>query len=864
LERDLDRELRYHFDRRVADMIGTGLSETEARKRAGIEFAGVVQVQEDVRDAWTWGWLDGFLRDTRFALRGLVKDWGFALGAGSVLALCIGANTAIFSVVNTVLLQPLAYPDAGRIVSLETFHTNTGRTSDEVSGPDFLDWQRQSSVFEAMAYCFGEDDVATIVNGRAEFANFRLVSPDFFSVFGVSPSVGRLLPRSGETKTAVVSREWAETHFGKADAAIGKAITIYGQALEIVGVAAPGFHYPEQTNVWAPADRRAAPNAQRGYRDFQAIGKLKRGVALAGARTQMQTIGDRLARQYPEDRLTNVSVTPLQEQLTGNVRLTLWILMGAVSVVLLIACANIANLQLARSASRTHEIALRAALGAGRGRVVRQLLTESLVLAGLAGIAGAAMAYGLVRALLATAPPDLPRVGDVRIDGTALLFALGLMFVSTLVLGLLPATGASRIEVSDALKQGGSKGAVSGGSGRLRSALVIVEVALSIMLLTAAGLLLRSFQALHQVDLGFTTQRVIAGYTQYVVGGSKTSRDRIAFYRDLLRRVRELPGVAAASGAAFLPLGKELRPAMEYFVEGKPEPAPGERPKCEFQAITPEYFKTMKIPVRQGRDFEETDTIERPLVAIINESLARAAFPNESPIGRRIRSLRAPKGMEIVGVVAGARWRDPSQPPPPELFAASLQGVGGSLSIFVRTSRSDDALVSALRKLLQEMDPSVPAHFETMDQMFSEALAYPRFRTHLIGAFAAIAALLAAVGIFSVLTYLVGQRTRELAVRRAMGARASDLVLLIAGQGLRMVALGLVLGLAGAFAVARLFGGILFETSSSDFKTYLGTTVALGITAMFATLFRPSERSASIRSSLFGTSERLSFGHAGR
>jgi predicted permease len=399
--------------------------------------------------------------------------------------------------------------------------------------------------------------------------------------------------------------------------------------------------------------------------------------------------------------------------------------------------------------------------------------------------------------------------------------------------------------MSDALKRGGSKGAVSGGSGRLRSALVVVEVALSIMLLTAAGLLLRSFQALHQVDLGFTTQRVIAGYTQYVIGGGKTSRDRIAFYRDLLRRVRELPGVAAASGAAFLPLGKEPRPAMEYFVEGKPEPAPGERLKCEFQAITPEYFKTMKIPLRQGRDFEETDTIERPLVAIINESLARAAFPNESPIGRRIRSVRAPKGMEIVGVVAGARWRDPSQPPPPEMFAASLQGVGGSLSIFVRTSRRDDALVSALRKLLQEMDPSVPAHFETMDQMFSEALAYPRFRTQLIGAFAAIAALLAAVGIFSVLTYLVGQRTRELAVRRAVGARASDLILLIAGQGLRMVALGLVLGLAGAFAVARLFGGILFETSSSDFKTYLGTTAALGITATFATLF-PAIRAVRI------------------
>lgn len=334
LEQDLDRELRYHFERRVADRISAGLSEEESRRQAQIEFGGVIQVQEEVRDTWIWGWLDDLVRDVRFAFRSLGKKWLFALGAGSVLALGIGANTAIFSVVNTVLLEPLVYPDAERIVSLELLHTNTGRTSPEVSGGDFRDWQAQSSAFEAMAYCFGEDDIATIVKGRAEFANFRLVSPDFFAVFGLPPSAGRLLPRTEQTHTAVVSREWAEAHFGNADAAIGKAVTVYGQA-------ATSWELPRldstirRPRISGPPAARTNPN--RASHPYQVVGKLKHGIEPASARSEMQTIGARLAHQYFEDRFTNVTLTPLKEHLTGNVRLTLWLLIGAVSLVLLIA-----------------------------------------------------------------------------------------------------------------------------------------------------------------------------------------------------------------------------------------------------------------------------------------------------------------------------------------------------------------------------------------------------------------------------------------------------------------------------------------------------------------------------------------------
>jgi predicted permease len=409
--------------------------------------------------------------------------------------------------------------------------------------------------------------------------------------------------------------------------------------------------------------------------------------------------------------------------------------------------------------------------------------------------------------------------------------------VSTVTAGLLPALAASRRNMPDALKQGGSKGAISTGSGRIRSALVVTEVALSVLLLAAAGLLLRSFETLHQVDLGFTTEHVLAAYTQYVATNRKEGLDRIAFYRDLLRRVREMPGVEAASGAAFLPLGKEPRPRIEYLIEGQPEPPPGERPKCEYQAITPDYFKTLKIPLKQGRDFDARDTIERPPVAVINDSLARAAFPNESPLGHLIRIQRGPQWLEIVGVVAGARWRDPSEPPPPEVFEASFQGAGGSLSLFVRTARNDAGLGEMLRRVLRDINPEVPIHFETMDEMFSQALAYPRFRTELIGAFAGIAALLAALGIFSVLAYLVGQRTKELAIRRAVGAQVSDLIRLVASQGLRLVFIGLVLGVIGALAATRLLAGVLFEVSPWDVSTYLGVTVVLGITAMLAMLF---------------------------
>ena len=853
LERDLDRELRYHLNRRIHDLMKEGHHESEAWRQARIELGGVPQVQEAVRDAWTYRWLDSLARDVRYAVRSLTKAWGFTLGAATVLAMAIGASTAIFSVVNTVLLQPLPYPDAERIVSIETFRTDTKRSSPEVSGPDFLDWQARNDVFERMAVLSSSNDDAVVVGDRAVFANGRDVSADFFMVFGQSAAAGRLLTgpdvpaRGMEPSVVVVAHHWAEAHFGSPQGAIGKAISVYGNRVEIVGVAAPGFRYPDASDLWMPMVPTNHP-ANRSDHPYRAVGTLKQDVDLLRAQAQLQTLGDTLAQQYPENRGKTVTVIPLQERLTGNLRATLWVLMGAVGVVWLIGCANIANLQLARAAARTREIALRAALGAGRGRVVRQLLIEGSVLAGVAGLAGLVLASTLVRSLATWSPANLPGVDRVGIDLPVLAFALALSGLSTVLFGLVPALHGSQLDLSGALKQGGSRATATRASARFRSALVVAEIALSVILLAAAGLLLRSFQALQHVDLGFTTDHVLVAVTEHAVTDNPEDlRIRSRFYADVLDRLRAVPGVQAASGVAYLGMGREPRSPRDFYIEGRPEGRAGERPQAEFHAVTADYFKTLEIPFRAGRDFDTSDTPQRPRVVIVNELLARTAFPGESPIRHRIRSGTNPNApwMEIVGVVGNTRWQDPGQPGRAVIYAASTQGSGNSLSLLARTSVDELSLASLLRAFLHDANPTVPVKFATMDEVVDATRAYPRFRTRVIGLFAAVSALLAAVGIFTVLAYLVGQRTRELAVRRALGARAGDVVGLIVRHGLRLIVIGLAVGLAGALALSRLMSGLLYGIGPWDAATYLGTIAVLGTAALIATLV-PAIRAARI------------------
>jgi predicted permease len=859
LENELDRELQYHIDRRVDELVADGMSESEAKRRANREIGGLPDVREAVRETWTWPTLDALVLDFRYASRALTRARAFALGAGAVLALAIGANTAIFSVVNTVLLEPLPYPDAERIVSIETFFTNTGRSSQLVSRPDFLDWQAQNDVFDRMAVFFSAEDYGAEIDGRAFFANPKLVSADFFSVFGQTASAGRLLneqdiPAAGaDGTTAVVAHSLAVTHFGSADAAIGKTLTLVGGPLEIVGVAAEGFHYPRDADLWVPFNPEPPPGVpdaaiqdQRANMAYQAVGRLKPSVPFARAEAELRTVGDNLAQQYVQNRVKTVTLVTLHERLIGSVRATLWILMSAVGVLWLIACANIANLLLARAAGRTREIALRASLGAGQGRVVRLLLTESSVLAGVSGLAGLALAFLLAQGIVTFSPEDLPRIDEVRIDTTVLVFALGLSLVSIALFGLAPALHASRLNLSDALKEGGSKATVSRTSAKLRSGLVVAEVALSVVLLATAGLLVRSFQALEHVDLGFTTDRVLAAYTDHDAIPGAGVPERLRFHAEVLDRLRAAPGVEAASAVAYLGMGWEPRELRDVFVDGRPEGLAGERPQAEFHAVTEGYFETLEIPLLAGRDFATTDTPESRGVVIINESLARTLFPGESPLGRRITTFRSTNPYdEIVGVVGDTRWQDPSQPGPPVIFAASMQGIGNEPAILVRASLDEASLTGTLQAILNDVNPAVPVKFATMEEMFDSTLAYPRFRTQIIGFFAGLATILAAVGIFSVLVYLVGLRSRELALRLALGARGADVVRLIVGQGMRLVAIGLALGTIGALAAARLLASLLFEIAPWDVGTSLGTIIVLGGVALVATLV-PAIRAGAI------------------
>ncbi len=524
--------------------------------------------------------------------------------------------------------------------------------------------------------------------------------------------------------------------------------------------------------------------------------------------------------------------------------------MAASGVVLLIACANTAGLLLARATERSREIAVRAALGAGRARVARQLLMEGGVLAAVSGAAGLLLAWLLTRLLLALSPvASLPAEGSL-LDANVLLFALGLSLLALLSFGVVPAVRVSRLDLMDGLR-GGSKLITAGGGARLRSTLVIAEVALSVVLLVSGGLLLRSFLLLQQVDLGFATDRVVLAYMQYAVNEDdferqmREIRERTAFFVELLERLRREPGVSAAAGITFLPMGiGNPRPARDIFVQGRSPGLLGDRPQTEFYAITPNYFATLEIPLRAGRDFTYTDTAE-PTVAIVNEAFVRTILAGEPALGQHVRWNERGPWSEIVGVVGDTRWQKPGLPAPPTMYVSSLTGLGTSLSVVARTSLDEGALASTLGSLVRELNPTVPVRVETLDDRFAAELSPPRFLALVVGVFSALAALLAAVGLFSVLAYMVGQRRRELAVRQALGARVADILAMIVAEGLRLTAIGLLVGVAITLAVTRLLQGLLYEISAWDAATYAGAVAVLGVAALLATLL-PAFRAAAI------------------
>jgi putative ABC transport system permease protein len=792
------------------------------------------------------------LNDLRYAIRMLYKNPDFTAAAVLTLTLGIGANTAVFSVVNTVLLKPLAYRDPDRIVTLSSVWDKTKDTAaslgSPVSVPDFQDWHDQSTAFEAMAYYAGRQ-TSVMVGPEAEYGRATRITPEFFQVFGVAPIVGRLFTPEEETPgsggAAVISHSFWQSHFGGNLSALRQTVRMFDRTVSIVGVLPPDFSFPDKTDIWFPADTVTHETTEyRGAHNYLVVGRLRPGITLEQVQAQMTLIAARMEQQYPQtNKGRSVAVTRLRDEMVGNVRLTLYLLLVTVGVVLLIACANVATLLLAKATARNREIAIRAAMGASRTRLVRQLITEGLVLALIASAAGLILAVWGLKGLVALAPGDIPRLAETSIDGWVLAFTFGVSLMATLLFGLASALQTSRVDLNDTLKQGAARAVVAGGAGRMRAVLVVAEIALSVMLLVGAGLLIRSFVALHSVALGFRPESVLVMQATVPAPGPQGARAN-EFFKEVLAEVSVLPGVLSAGATMALPGHAESN--APYWIDYLPKELNVSAPEAVVSVITPGTFAALGVPVNHGRDFSDGDIRDAPFTAVINETLAQRAFPGQDPIGRAIFcGYDSTKPMKIVGVVGDVRQYGPAVEPESEVYLPYQQHAYMSLSLVVRTAVDPRSLVEVMRHKARARSAEVPVKFTTLEASLYQDLAAPRFRTLLLGIFAGLAVCLAMAGVYGLMAYLVSQRTNEIGVRMALGASSSNVLWLVFRQGMAFASVGLALGVGGAVAATRLLTSVLFEVKPSDLITYASVTVLLGAVALLAS-YIPARRATKI------------------
>jgi predicted permease len=796
--------------------------------------------------------MDTLLQDLRYAFRSLLRQPSFTLTAILTLALGIGATTAIFSVFNGVLLRPLAFDEPDRLVAVTNFWTRTGRSSPNVSAPDFHDWESQSRSFEALGYYTGGEWSVT-VDGAAEYAMAFGVTPGFFDALRATASVGRLLTpeeqRPGGPLAVVVTDAYWRRRFAADPAVIGKTLKFEEQIFTVAGVLRPGIRYPASTDFYYPAWIRPETTSRSGH-NYRVVGRLAPGVTLAQARSEMTGIATRLEQLYPSSNSGKlVSLVPLQEYLVGSTRETLTVLLVAVGLVLIVACANVANLLLARSSVRAREMVVRAAVGAGRWRLVRQLLTESAVLGLAAGLAGAWLARLGVRALVGLAPATLPRMGDVEVDLTALGFSLAIALAASVVFGLVPAIQISRVQLVAGLRQGGKGSSVGARSGWVRHAFVIAEVALAVVLVVDAALLARSLDRLTSVDMGLDPDRLLVLTTAVPIQSREDAPRATAFYRDLLADLRATPGIVSASGVTSLPT--RVRSNGGYAIDGGPSfgQAGVALPQALFTVATPDYFRTLRVRLVKGRDFTDQDRLSAPYVAIVNESLARAAFGDGEAIGRRIQcGLDTLDPMTIVGIVADVRTAGPALPPQPELYMPYEQhpGPASSLNLVIRTQADEPlTLVDEIRRKIASANPDVPIKAMTMESTLDGAAETPRFRTYLLLVFAGVGLLLALAGVYGVMAYTVSQRVPELGVRIALGATPGNIMGLVLSRGAVLALAGLALGLGLALASGKVIEGLLFEVSPRD-PVMLAVVTGLVAIAALAACYVPGRRAVRV------------------
>ena len=791
------------------------------------------------------------LTDLRQALRLLVKSPGFSALIVIVLALGIGANTAIFSIVDGVLLKPLPFADAAQLVALDTTVKND---PDDSAYLDVLDWRAQATTVERIA---GYASAAVTLTGHGQAASIPMavVTPNLFPLLGVQPIAGRVLrPEDdvhGAERTAVISETLWTHSLGRDRSIIGKPALLDGDPIVIVGVMPASFEFPFDTEdppqLWMPvlASRFSAQWAdQRGASFLKAIGRLRPGVAMSAAQAELSAIEARIDASNPRNGAHGIVVRRFQDVLVKNYRPALVALLGAVVAVLLIACANIANLLLARGTARRREIAVRTALGASRLRIARQLLIESLTLAAVGGAAGTVVALWGVDALVRISPVQIPRLNTVHIDRSVLLFTLLASLLTGALCGLIPALQLSRSNPGDALKDG-DRGGSSGSGARTRQLLVVAEVALSLMLLASAGLLIRSLSVLQRVSPGFTAERAIT--MQLLLPATRYGKpaSMIAFYHRLHDEVGAIPGVTASAVSTTLPMtGSDI--TMGVAPEGR-EADPSVRSHAVFFGVSPDYFSTMGIKVVRGRGFTDRDDERAPTVVVINETMAAKYWPGEDPIGKRVKiSYNNTPAREIVGIVGDVKQTNLADASSSQMYTPFVQAPWPFLTAVARTSAAPEAAAGSLRQVLAHLDPEQAAgEIRTFDQYLARSIATPRFTAILIGAFAGLALLLAGFGLYGVMAYSVAQRSREIGIRMALGAQAADVRSLVVHQAVQLGTAGLALGLAGALAVTRVLDSLLFGVTASDPLTFAAVSAAL-ITVLLLAAYLPARRATRV------------------
>lgn len=877
VEAELSDELRFHFDRQVEKLVRSGVPIAEARRQARLAIGTSDLIQQEYRDSSGVRFLDVLWQDVRFALRMLRKSPGFTAVAVLTLALGIGANTAIFSVVDATLLRPLPFPHPEQLVRLVDDLPGVGAEDVGLSEPEWQDFQRSGIFQDVSPVIYDENDLT----GSFKPARVRLLmeAPDYFALLGIKPQLGRTFDpqnhQPGFTREVVISNSLWHSLFGGDPHVLDKSIRLDTDLYHIIGVLPAGFHDPERTpdernsEVWAATSFYGAPmldHPPRNRRGIpEAIARLNPGLTFAQAQSRLDAFVASLQKQYPSDypeqQQWTVRLVPLQQSMVSNVRQSLVLLLGAVGLVLLIGCVNVANLLLARASTRGREMAIRQALGGSRMRLVRQWLTESVILSVLGGIAGLGILIAAKDSLLRMVPDSVPRVTQVSINWSVLLFALGVSLLAGLFFGLTPALQSRRLDLTDALKQAGRSATGSGRQARTRNSLIVTEFAMSLILMTAACLLLHSFWDLLNVRPGFNPENVMTIRTRLpypnVAANDKyaTPAQKTAFFREVLRRTAALPGVeeAAMGESASVPLdatGKELNQfalGQFFFTLEERETQSDQAPSAERTMVTPAYFHLLGIPLHRGRLFTNLDDEKTPQVAVVNEAFAQTYWPHEDAIGKRFMSTRAGSPwITVVGIVADARTDSLAQARVPLIYLDLYQTGEHHLAVFLRGHLDAAAIPGEVRAQVQTVDPTLPVFgAQTLNRTLSNSLAAQRFSMEMAALFALTALLLSAIGIYGVISYAVSERTHEFGIRQALGAQPAGILKMVLRQGLTLALAGAAAGLIGGLIVARLMAGLLYGVKPADPLTFAGVTLLLLLVAL-AACFIPARRAMRV------------------